>query len=82
MAIRCGRGGSSPIDAACRLRSVNGLVGAVGDGITGLVGGAFHFIGGSLRGMVDAANAALPGGLLLVVVFLGLLLIAWNFAKR
>lgn len=55
---------------------------AVGNGITSLVGGAFNVIGATLRGMFGALNSALPGGLLFVVAFVVLVLLAWNFAKR
>jgi hypothetical protein len=54
----------------------------VGDGITGLVGGAFEVIGDALRGIVAAGERALPGGLLWVVVFLVLVVGAWTLAKR
>jgi len=58
------------------------FIGAIGRGITGLVAGAFDVIGGALRGMVASADAALPGGMLALVVFVALLLTAWNLAKR
>ncbi len=55
---------------------------AIGGGIVGLVGGAFEVIGGTLRGMLANANAALPGGLLILVVFVGLFVAAWTLVKR
>lgn len=55
---------------------------AIGNGISGLVGGAFDVIGGTLRGMVESGNAALPGGLLALVVFVVLVVLAWNLARR
>ena len=61
---------------------MGGFVNAVGDGITGLVAGAFDVIGGVLRGLVDAGNDALPGGLFFAVVFVVLVAGAWTFAKR
>jgi hypothetical protein len=61
---------------------VDGFTRTVGDGITGLVGGAFRFIGDVLRGMVDAADRALPGGMLFVVAFVVAVVVAWQFAKR
>ena len=61
---------------------MGGFVNAVGDGITGLVAGAFDVIGGVLRGLVDAGNDALPGGLFFAVVFVVLLAGAWTLAKR
>lgn len=54
----------------------------IGNGISGLVAGAFDVIGGTLRGMFGSANAALPGGLLAVVVFVSLVVAAWSLAKR
>ena len=61
---------------------MDGLGRAVGDGITGLVAGAFDVIGGTLRGMVDAGNRALPGGFFIAVVFVIVLFVGWNLAKR
>ena len=61
---------------------MGGLIDSVGDGITGLVAGAFDTVGGVLRGMVDAGNRALPSGLFWVVLFLLLVAGAWTFAKR
>jgi hypothetical protein len=54
----------------------------VGDGITSLVSTAFDVIGGALRGIVATLDAAIPFGLLPVVVFVGLLGAAWALAKR
>lgn len=61
---------------------MDGLVRSVGNGITGLVSGAFDAIGGALRGIVASLNAALPGGMLAAVVFVVLVVVAWNFIKR
>lgn len=61
---------------------MDGLGRAVGDGISSLVSTAFDTIGGVLRGIVEGANAAIPFGLLPVVVFIGLLGAAWVLAKR
>jgi hypothetical protein len=61
---------------------MGGLVQSVGNGIVGLVGGAFEFIGSSLRGMVHAADMALPGGMLFVVAFILVAVVCWNLAKR
>jgi hypothetical protein len=55
---------------------------AIGQGIAGLVTGALLAIGAVLRGMVESANALLPGGLLALVAFVLLLLGAWALAKR
>jgi hypothetical protein len=61
---------------------MDGLVRSVGNGITGLVSGAFDAIGGALRGIVASLNAALPGGMLAAVVFVVLVVVAWNLIKR
>jgi hypothetical protein len=74
--------GSGAIDGRSRLNCMDGLGQAVGNGITGLVGGAFDAIGGVLRGMVNAGNQALPNGLFWVVIFVVLLAGAWTLVKR
>lgn len=61
---------------------MDGLLHSVGNGITSLVGGAFDAIGGALRGIVNAGNQALPGGLLWVLIFVLLVAGAWTLAKR
>jgi len=61
---------------------MDGLGQAVGNGITGLVAGAFDAIGAGLRGVVDAGERALPNGLLWAVVFVVLVAGAWTLAKR
>jgi hypothetical protein len=61
---------------------MDGFVRTIGDGITGLVAGAFDVIGGTLRGLVDAGNRALPGGLFAAVVFVIVAIVGWNLAKR
>ena len=61
---------------------MDGLLRSVGNGITGLVAGSFDAIGGALRGMVDAGNRALPGGMLLVVAFVIVVVVGWNLARR
>ena len=54
----------------------------VGNGITGLVGGAFEAIGAALRGLVAEGERILPNGLLWVVIFVLLIIGAWTLAKR
>ena len=54
----------------------------VGNGITGLVGGAFGAIGAALRGIVAEGERVLPNGLLWAVIFVLLVIGAWTFAKR
>jgi Flp pilus assembly pilin Flp len=61
---------------------MGGLGRSVGNGITGLIAGAFDAIGAALRGIVDAGERALPGGLLWAVVFVVLVAGAWTLAKR
>jgi hypothetical protein len=61
---------------------MDGLLRSVGNGIAGLVAGAFDAIGGALRGIVDAGNQALPGGLFWAVIFVVLVVGAWTLAKR
>jgi Flp pilus assembly pilin Flp len=61
---------------------MDGLGQAVGNGIVGLVGGAFDAIGGVLRGMVNAGNQVLPNGLFWVIIFVVLVAGGWTLAKR
>ena len=61
---------------------MDGLGGSVGQGIGGLIGGAFDAIGAGLRGVVAAGERALPGGLLWAVIFVLLVLAAWTLARR
>jgi hypothetical protein len=61
---------------------MDGLAQSVGSGISGLVAGAFDAIGATLRGIVDAGERVLPGGLVWAVVFLALVAGAWTLAKR
>jgi hypothetical protein len=61
---------------------VDGFLQTIGNGISGLVSGSFAVIGATLRGMVNALDSALPGGLLLAVVFVILVVAAWQLAKR
>jgi len=61
---------------------MGGLAQSVGNGITGMVSGAFEFIGSSLRGIVQAAEVALPGGMLFVVAFFVLMFVGWNLIRR
>ena len=61
---------------------MDGLGQAIGDGIVGLVGGAFDAIGGALRGIVNAGNQALPNGLFWVLIFGVLVVGGWTLAKR
>jgi hypothetical protein len=61
---------------------MDGLLRSVGNGISGLVAGAFDSIGAALRGIVDAGERALPNGILWGVIFVVLVAGAWTLAKR
>lgn len=61
---------------------MGGFVDSVGNGITSLVAGAFDAIGAALRGIVNAGNQALPGGIFWAVIFVLLVAGAWTLAKR
>lgn len=61
---------------------MDGFIHTIGEGVSGLVVGSFTFIGQTLRGMVATLDAALPGGLLAAAVFVGLVVAAWQLAKR
>jgi hypothetical protein len=61
---------------------MDGLVGAIGNGIAGMIAGSFAVVGQVLRGTVDSLNRALPGGMLAALVFVGLVVAAWQLAKR
>lgn len=61
---------------------MDGFIHTIGEGVSGLVVGSFSFIGQTLRGIVSSLDAALPGGLLAAVVFVGLVFAAWQLAKR
>jgi phage-related protein len=70
------------VDREVQTQAMDGLAQSVGNGITGLVSGAFDAIGAALRGIVNAGNQALPGGLFFGVVFVLLVAAAWTLAKR
>lgn len=61
---------------------MDGLGQAIGNGITGLVAGAFDVIGSTLRGIVNAGNQALPYGLFWGLIFVGLIVGGWTLARR
>jgi hypothetical protein len=61
---------------------VGEFIQAIGGSIAGLVTGALRGIGDALRGIVASAEAALPGGMLFAVVFVVLVVAAWQLAKR
>ena len=61
---------------------MDGLVRAVGDGITGLVGGSLAAIGDALRGVVSALGSALPPGAWPVIGVVAALLFLWAVIRR
>ena len=61
---------------------MDGLIRSVGNGISGLIAGAFDAIGAALRGIVNAGNQVLPYGLFWILVFVLLVGGAWFLAKR
>jgi Flp pilus assembly pilin Flp len=61
---------------------MDGLGQAIGNGITGLVAGAFDVIGSTLRGFVNAGNQALPYGLFWGLIFVVLIVGGWTLARR
>ena len=61
---------------------MDGLGQATGNGITGLVAGAFDVIGSALRGIVNAGNQALPYGLFWGLIFVLLVVGGWSLARR
>jgi hypothetical protein len=61
---------------------MDGFARSIGDGITGLVGGALAAIGGALSGMVDSLSAALPTGALPVLGIALLVLILWRIIRH
>lgn len=75
-------GPAATLDGQPHTQAMGGFIDSVGNGITGLVAGAFSAIGAALRGIVNAGHQLLPGGLLWVVVFLVLVATAWTLAKR
>lgn len=61
---------------------MDGLAQSVGNGITGFMSGAYEAIGSALRGVVNAGNQALPGGLFWALIFVLLVASAWTLVKR
>jgi hypothetical protein len=61
---------------------MDGLIRSIGDGIVGLIEGAFATIGGILRGTVGELQTLAPVPLIVLVGFVVLGLLAWNLARR
>ena len=59
-----------------------GLIRAIGNGITSLVGGAFDALGAAANGIFDALQAALPGYWLPVVAASVAIAVGWQLIKR
>ena len=59
-----------------------GLIRAIGDGITSLVGGAFEALGAAANGIFDALHALLPGLWLPIVGVAVLIVVGWQLVKR
>jgi hypothetical protein len=61
---------------------MDGLLRAIGDGISGLVGGALGAIWAALGGIVAALSAALPAGALPVIVVGVVVLALWRVLRH
>jgi hypothetical protein len=61
---------------------MDGLARSIGDGITGLVGGALAGIGAALAGIVDSLATALPAGALPVLGIALVVVILWRIIRR
>lgn len=61
---------------------MDGLGRAVGDGISGLIGGALSSIGAAVNGIVSALSTALPAGALPVLAVLLVLVVGWLIIRR
>jgi hypothetical protein len=61
---------------------MDGLTRAIGDGITGLVGGALGFIWAAFSGILDALSAALPAGALPVITVAIVLIVFWRVLRH
>lgn len=61
---------------------MDGLGRAVGDGISGLVGGALNGIGAALSGILNALSAVLPAGAVPVLGILLVIVVGWLILRR
>ena len=59
-----------------------GLIRAIGNGITSLVGGAFDALGAAANGIFHALQTALPGYWLPAVAVSVALVVGWQLIKR
>jgi hypothetical protein len=58
------------------------LARSVGDGIAGLIGGAFRAFGAAVQGVFDVLQSLLPGLWLPVVAIALVLVVGWSLIKR
>jgi hypothetical protein len=70
------------LDGSATLRPMDGLLRSVGDGISGLIGGALAAIGNALEGILASLSTALPAGALPVLGIGAVLLLLWLILKR
>jgi hypothetical protein len=61
---------------------MDGLGSAIGNGISGLVGGAVAAIGNAIAGVVGALGAALPAGALPLIGIVLVIVVGWVLVKR
>lgn len=61
---------------------LGGLARTIGNGIAGLVTGAFEAMGNAVREVFGIFSGVLPGIWLPVVVVAVLIIVGWNLAKR
>jgi hypothetical protein len=80
LTVRCARRAWRALfrDTPC----MDGLLRAIGDGITGLLGGAFAAIGHALLSMVHAVFTVIPPALAPVLGIGLALLVLWLIFKR
>jgi hypothetical protein len=58
------------------------VLSSVAQGFGGLIIGSLTFVGQTLRGMVASLDQLLPGGIFAGLVFVALVIGAWQLAKR
>ena len=61
---------------------MDGFARSIGEGITGLVGGALAAIGAALAGILDALATALPAGAVPVLGIALVVVILWRIIRR
>jgi hypothetical protein len=58
------------------------LVQAIGDGISGLVGGAIQALGAAAQSILNSLQSLLPGLWLPIAAVAAVAVVAWTFLKR